>query len=129
MTRIEYLELRNYRLFRHAKWSRISAFTVVVGANGSGKSTLFDALSFLKECLAENVAQAVTRRGGLRELVSRGASEPVLESDLVALRLGVDLGQEDVGGAGHAQRSVVQLRKEGRRVRVCRHHAAQVRML
>ena len=77
VTRIEYLELRNYRLFRHAKWSRLPAFTVVVGANGSGKSTLFDALSFLKECLAENVAQAVARRGGLRELVSRSASEPV----------------------------------------------------
>ncbi len=77
MTRIEDLELRNYRLFRHAKWSRLPAFTVVVGANGSGKSTLFDALSFLKECLTENVGQAVARRGGLRELVSRGESGPV----------------------------------------------------
>ena len=77
MTRIEDLELRNYRLFRHARWSQLSAFTVVVGANGSGKSTLFDALSFLKECLTENVAQAVARRGGFRELVSRGESGPV----------------------------------------------------
>ncbi len=77
MTRIEDLELRNYRLFRHAKWSGLPAFTVVVGANGSGKSTLFDAFLFLKECLTENVAQAVARRGGLRELVSRGGSGPV----------------------------------------------------
>ena len=35
-----------------------------------------------------------------------------LESDLAALLVGVDLGEEDVGGAGHAQRSVVQLRQE-----------------
>ena len=75
--RIEYLELRNYRLFRRAKWSRLPPFAVIVGANGSGKSTLFDALSFLKECLIENVSQAVARRGGLRELVTRGQSEPV----------------------------------------------------
>lgn len=52
-----------------------------------------------------------------------------LESELVALLLGVDLGEEDVGGAGHSQRSVVQLRQEARRIRVCRHHSAQVSML
>ena len=75
--RIEYLELRNYRLFQRAKWGGLPPFTVLVGANGSGKSTLFDALSFLKECLIENVSQAVARRGGLRELVTRGQSGPV----------------------------------------------------
>ena len=75
--RIEYLELRNFRLFRRAKWSKLSPFTVIVGANGSGKSTFFDALSFLKECLTENVSQAVARRGGLRELVSRSEGGPV----------------------------------------------------
>ena len=75
--RIEYLDLRNYRLFRRATWDDLPPFAVIVGANGSGKSTLFDALSFLKECLTENVSQAVARRGGLRELVSRGASGPV----------------------------------------------------
>ena len=44
--RIEYLELRNFRLFRRDKWSKLSPFTVIVGANGSGKSTFFDASSF-----------------------------------------------------------------------------------
>ena len=48
-----------------------------MGANGSGKSTLFDALRFLKECLTDNITQAVARRGGFRELVSRGESGPV----------------------------------------------------
>ena len=72
--RIEHLELRNYRLFRHAVWRELPPFLIIVGANGSGKSTLFDALSFLQECVTENVAQAVARRGGLRELVSRGES-------------------------------------------------------
>lgn len=74
---IEKLEVRNYRLFRDATFNDLPTLTVVVGANGSGKSTLFDVFSFLKESLTENVAQAVSRRGGFRELVSRGESGPI----------------------------------------------------
>ena len=75
--KIESISLTNYRLFREATLEKLPATAVVVGANGSGKSTLFDVLSFLKEALAENVAHAVARRGGFRELVSRGESGPV----------------------------------------------------
>ncbi|MDY0110247.1 MAG: AAA family ATPase [Candidatus Krumholzibacteria bacterium] len=74
---IESLEIRNFRLFRDAKLTELPRMTVVVGANGSGKSTLFDVFSFLKESLTENVAQAVARRGGFRELVSRGEAGPI----------------------------------------------------
>ena len=49
--RIETLEIKNYRLFRHAKLADLPRLTIVVGANGSGKSTLFDIFSFLKEAL------------------------------------------------------------------------------
>ena len=69
---IETLEIKSYRLFRHAKLVKLPRLTIVVGANGSGKSTLFDIFSFLKEALNHNVAQAVTRRGGFKELISRG---------------------------------------------------------
>ena len=74
---IESLELKNYRLFRHASFNDLSRMTVVVGANGSGKSTLFDVFSFLKESLLENVGAAVARRGGLRELRSKGEDGPI----------------------------------------------------
>ena len=74
---IETIELRNYRVFRRAKFRRLPGLAVVVGANGSGKSTLFDVFRFLKEALAGNVAAAVARRGGFRELVSRGESGPI----------------------------------------------------
>ncbi len=74
---IEVLEIQNYRLFRDAKLSDLPRLTIVVGANGSGKSTLFDVFSFLKEALTQNVASAVARRGGFRELVSRGQSGPI----------------------------------------------------
>ena len=69
--RIESIELRNYRLFRHAKLTALPPMVTLVGANGSGKSTLFDALGLLKDALKDNIAEAVARRGGLRELVSR----------------------------------------------------------
>ena len=74
---IESIELRNYRVFRRAELRWLPGLAVVVGANGSGKSTLFDVFSFLKEALAGNVAAAVARRGGFRELVSRGQSGPI----------------------------------------------------
>jgi len=45
--------------------------------NGSGKSTFFDVFTFLKVCPAQNVAKAVAKRGGFKELVSRGAERPI----------------------------------------------------
>ena len=75
--RIEQIEIRNYRVFRSVRLTRLSPMTVVIGANGSGKSTLFDVFSFLKDALSGNVATAVARRGGFRELVSRGEEGPV----------------------------------------------------
>lgn len=74
---IETIEIRNYRLFRDAKLHGLPQLTIIVGSNGSGKSTLFDVFSFLKEALTQNVAQAVARRGGFAELVSRGQTGPI----------------------------------------------------
>jgi predicted ATPase len=74
---IEEIEIRNYRLFRDTRFSDLPQLTIIVGANGSGKSTLFDVFSFLKESLTQNVASAVARRGGFKELVSRGMSGPI----------------------------------------------------
>ncbi len=69
---IETIEIRNFRLFRSVELKNLPRLTVVVGANGSGKSTLFDVFSFLKDALAQNVSTAVMRRGGFKELISRG---------------------------------------------------------
>ena len=74
---IEGIEIKNYRLFRYAKLSNLPRMVVVIGANGSGKSTLFDVFAFLQDALNKNVADAVSRRGGFRELVSRDATGPI----------------------------------------------------
>ena len=74
---IESIEIKNYRLFRHVVMSKLPRMVVVVGANGSGKSTLFDVFTFLKDALTQNVAAAVARRGGFRELASRDCTGPI----------------------------------------------------
>ena len=74
---IEHLEIRNYRVFRHAVLSDLPRMAVVVGANGSGKSTLFDVFSFLKDAVAQDAQAAVDRRGGFGELVSRNQTGPI----------------------------------------------------
>lgn len=75
---IESIDIKNYRLFQSTALVQIPRLCVLVGANGSGKSTLFDVFSFLKDALAMNVTKAVAKRGGYKELVSRGhAGEPI----------------------------------------------------
>ena len=75
--RIERLEIRNYRVFRHAVLSDLPRLAVVVGTNGSGKSTLFDVFSFLKDAVAQDVEAAVDKRGGFGELMSRDQAGPI----------------------------------------------------
>ena len=75
---IESIEIKNYRSFRGITLTDLPRMAVIVGANGSGKSSLFDVLSFLKDALAQNAASAVARRGGYRELVSRGMEGPIV---------------------------------------------------
>ena len=74
---IEQIEIKNYRVFRDVKLTKLPSMAVVIGANGTGKSTLFDVFSFLKDALAGNAASAVARRGGFGELVSRGEQGPI----------------------------------------------------
>ena len=70
--RIETITLKNFKSFRNATMQSIPHFCVLVGANGTGKTTLFDAFGFLKDCLTYNVKQALQKRGGYQEVISRG---------------------------------------------------------
>lgn len=112
---IEALEIRNYRLFRHAKLDDLPQLVVLVGANGSGKSTLFDVFSFLREALTKNLAQAVARRGGFKELLSRGESGPISivvkfrESSGRLATYQLEIGEED--GRAIVEREVLKYRR------------------
>ncbi len=75
--KIERLKIQNFRVFKDVQIEDIPALALFVGANGTGKSTLFDVFGFLRDSLQDNVHVAVTRRGGFKEVRSRGASGPI----------------------------------------------------
>ncbi len=76
--KIESISLKNFKTFQFVELKDIPQMCVIVGANGSGKSTLFDVFSFLKDAMTENVQKALSKRGGFKEVVSRGhENEPI----------------------------------------------------
>ena len=80
--RIESIEIRNYRVFKHAQIGDanncpLPNLSVFVGANGSGKSTLVDVFGFLRDALIGNVHTALQIRGGYREVHSRNSDGPI----------------------------------------------------
>ena len=75
--RIESLEIKNYRMFRHVALKDLQPMMVVIGANGTGKTTLLDIFTFLQDSLQQNVSAAVAKRGGFSQLASRGERGPI----------------------------------------------------
>ena len=83
--RLERLRVRNYRVLRDVTFADLTPMAVFIGPNGSGKSTLFDVLSFLSECINDDLRRAWDRRGRFDDLRSRGTGGPVvLELDFRA---------------------------------------------
>ena len=74
---IELLHVKNYRALRDIKLKQLKPLSVFLGANGSGKSTLFDVFAFLSECFTVGLRQACDKRGGLKELRTRGCEGPI----------------------------------------------------
>lgn len=75
--KIEAITINNFRVFKQVRISGLPSVCVFVGANGSGKSTLFDIFGFLRDALTHNVRQALARRGGFKEVISRDADGPI----------------------------------------------------
>ncbi len=71
--KIESIRLRNFKTFRQLNLENLPGLAFFVGPNGSGKSTLFDVFGFLKDALKHNVRQALQKRGGFNEVLSREA--------------------------------------------------------
>ena len=76
--RIEYLKVQNFRALRSLELRDLTPLTVLLGPNGSGKSTVFDVFAFLSECFESSLRNAWDKRGRGRELMTRGASGPVV---------------------------------------------------
>ena len=74
---IELLRVKNYRALRDIELKQLKPLTVFLGANSSGKSTLFDVFAFLSECFTVGLGSAWNKRGGLKELRTRGCDGPI----------------------------------------------------
>lgn len=75
--KIESLEIKNFRVFKHAEVNGITNMAVFLGENGSGKSTFFDVFGFLHDCLNVGVKRALMKRGGFNEVVTRESKGPI----------------------------------------------------
>jgi predicted ATPase len=80
--RIESIKLKNYKVFQDIELNDLPDLAIFVGANGVGKTTLFDAFGFLSDCLKNNVRQALSKRGGFKEVISRGHQKEMIEIEL-----------------------------------------------
>jgi predicted ATPase len=79
MMKIESISLKKFKTFQSAELNNIPPMCVIVGANGSGKSTLFDVFSFLKDAMTDNIQKALNKRGGFKEVISRGQEHQDIE--------------------------------------------------
>ena len=70
--KIESIRLGNFKGFKALEINNIPQLAVFVGVNGSGKTTLFDVFAFLKDALKNNIRQALQKRGGFREVMTKG---------------------------------------------------------
>jgi predicted ATPase len=70
--KIEALRVKNFKTFKDIKLTNLPALSVFIGANGTGKTTLFDVFGFLRDSLQDNVKVALQKRGGFKEVVTRG---------------------------------------------------------
>jgi len=70
--KIESISIENYKVFKKATVKNLPKMLVLLGANGSGKSTFFDVIGFLSDALQNNATMAINRRGGFKEVISRG---------------------------------------------------------
>lgn len=119
--RIERIKIRNYKVLQSIEIQKLPSFAVLVGANGVGKSTLFDVFGFLRDCLKDNVRQALAKRGGFREAVSRGHAGETIEIELtlkMALASGqrsvtytIEIGEHD--GSPIVEREVLRYTRQG----------------
>jgi predicted ATPase len=82
--KIESIKIRNFKVFKNIHIQNLSEMSVFLGVNGSGKTTFFDVFGFLSDALRDNVTIALNRRGGFREVISRGCD---INKDLISIEL------------------------------------------
>lgn len=70
--KIEKIRIKNFKVYQDTEIRDLPNMCVFLGANGAGKSTLFEVFGFLSDALKGNVKTALNKRGGYKEVYSRG---------------------------------------------------------
>jgi len=83
---IRQVHIRNYKSVGAAT-VELGPLTILVGANGAGKSNFIDALSFVRDCLADSIELAFKNRGGIASARRRSGGHPTH----IGIRLVIDL--------------------------------------
>lgn len=78
----------------------LEPLTILVGRNASGKSNFLDALAFLRDAMATDVAEAVKRHGGWLSVCSQDRAIPRISFDLELQLPGAQLAQFNGWGTG-----------------------------
>ena len=76
--RLVSLKVKNFRVLRAVEFKNLTPLTALLGPNGSGKSTALEVLYFLCDGFQSGLGYAWERRGGGREIKTRGARGPVV---------------------------------------------------
>lgn len=116
--KIESIKIKNYKAFHDIELKELPNLAIFVGANGVGKTTLFDIFGFLSDALKNNIRQALLKRGGFKEVISRGKSgmiefelqfrlDVVDKNRLVTYRL--EIGEEN--GKPYIEREVLRYKR------------------
>lgn len=116
--KIESIKIQNYKTFQNAEAKDLPDMAVFLGKNGSGKTTFFDVFGFLHDCLSGNVKSALAKRGGYREVISRGHDgedisfiikfRPSANEPLITYELSIGLDEKK---AAVVKNEVVRLRR------------------
>jgi predicted ATPase len=86
VARLRRVQIVNYKSISKATVD-LGRLTILVGPNGAGKSNFLDALSFVRDCLANSVELAFKNRGGISAVRRRSGGHPTH----IGIRLIVDL--------------------------------------
>jgi predicted ATPase len=70
---ISRLRVRNFRSIADCD-IEFSSLTVLLGFNAAGKSNILDSLRFVADAIEGSPAEAISKRGGIRSVLRRGAS-------------------------------------------------------
>ena len=80
LIRLTGFRIRNFKMFRDVSVRNLPPLAIFVGANASGKSTLFDVFRFLRDVFSgRSMNDTFAERGGFAEVLSRGATESIIE--------------------------------------------------